>query len=350
MRALPYLFFLALLLSWNGALAQDASSSNPRVQAQQQREQTQPGNNAPFWREVRSGRSGTIDLKGQEYGQAIMASGETWREFRNGPLTVWGGWFIIAVAAAILLYYLIKGQMKLHEPLTGRDIERFDMLERGVHWTAAASFVILAITGLTFLFGKHIVMPWTGHLLFSWWSAAAKVLHNFFGPVFILSLLVMIPLYAKDNIWRPHDWNWVRHAGGFITKRDVPSGRFNAGEKVWFWVGVVLAGIVVSVSGLVLLFPNFGQQRETMQLAHFFHTIAAVGFIAFGIGHIYLGTIAMQGAYAAMRLGRVDETWAREHHLYWYQEVTGRSGLGEGEPPRGAHGGGAPRGQPADRA
>ena len=179
------LFFLLSLFLCGAAAAQDASSSDPRVQAQQQREATQPGNNAPFWREVRSEHSGSVAMQGQEYGQAIMASGETWREFRNGPLTVWGGWFVVAVAAGILLYYLIKGQMKLHEPLTGRDIERFDLLERGVHWTAAASFVILAITGMTFLFGKHIILPWLGHLPFSWWSVAAKALHNFFGPVFI---------------------------------------------------------------------------------------------------------------------------------------------------------------------
>ncbi|TAK83467.1 MAG: formate dehydrogenase subunit gamma [Betaproteobacteria bacterium] len=327
--------FLLALLVCGAAAAQGSQPDEPRVKAQQEREITQPLNNAPVWRQIRGGEPGYIAMPGQEYGQAIMASGETWREFRNGPLTVWGGWLIVLVALAILAYYFSKGQMKLHEPLTGRDLERFSVLERGTHWVAAASFVILALTGLTFLFGKHLLMPLIGHLAFSWWATAAKALHNTFGPIFILSLLLMIPLYAKDNLWRPYDWMWLRRLGGFADHKDVPSGRYNAGEKIWFWLGVMLAGIVVSVSGLVLLFPNFGQQRETIQLFHAAHTIAAVGFIAIGLGHIYLGTIAMQGAYAAMRLGKVDETWAKEHHLYWYHEAKARRGEAR------------PRGQPA---
>lgn len=342
MRAVAFL--LAIFLC-SAAAAQVAQSDDPRVRAQQERSLTQPLNNAPVWRDVRSGQRGYIAMKGQEYGQAIMSSGETWREFRNGPLTFWGGWVIVLVALGILAYYFSKGQMKLHEPLTGRDMERFSLIERGTHWVAAASFVILALTGLTLLFGKHLLIPVIGYLAFSWWSAAAKVLHNTFGPIFILSLLVMIPLYAKDNLWRPHDWMWLRRLGGFVDHKDVPSGRYNAGEKIWFWVGVVVAGIAVSVSGLILLFPNFGQEREMMQLTHAAHTIAAVGFVAIGLGHIYLGTIAMQGAYAAMRLGKVDETWAREHHLYWYQEVKARRG--EKAARREAHGGGAAGRQPA---
>jgi len=300
-----------------------AQADEGRVQEQQQREITQPGNNAPVWRQIRSGESGSIAMQGQEYGQAIMDTGETWREFRQGPLTVWGGWLILLVPLAILAYYFTKGQMKLHEPLSGRDIERFTLIQRAVHWSAAASFVILAVTGLTFLFGKHVLMPLTGHLLFSWWATASKALHNTFGPIFILTLALMIPLYMKDNFWRPHDWNWLRHLGGFVSKKDVPSGKYNAGEKGWFWIGVTLCGILVSASGLFLLFPNWVPQREWMQLAHFVHSIVAVGFVCLGFGHIYLGTIGMQGAYAAMRLGKVDETWAKEHHLYWYREKKG---------------------------
>jgi formate dehydrogenase subunit gamma len=339
------LLFVIMLSLCGAAAGQVAQPDDPRVQAQQQREETQPLNNAPVWRDIRSGQSGYIAMKGQEYGEAIMDSGETWREFRQGPLTVWGGWLIVLVPLAILAYYFTKGQMKLHEPLTGRDIERFTMIERGVHWTAAASFVILALTGLTLLFGKHVLMPIIGHLVFSWWSAASKALHNTFGPIFIGSLVLMIPLYAKDNLWRPHDWVWVRRLGGFVDKQDVPSGKYNAGEKGWFWFGVVACGIGVSLSGLLLLFPNWVPQREWMQLAHFVHSIVAIGFICLGFGHIYLGTIGMQGAYAAMRKGYVDETWAKEHHLYWYRQKKSEAGAA-GE----AHGGGVAGGQPADRA
>jgi formate dehydrogenase subunit gamma len=106
-----------------------------------------------------------------------------------------------------------------------------------------------------------------------------------------------------------------------LSGHEVPSGKYNAGEKIWFWLGVLLLGVAVSISGLALDFPNFEQTRATMQIANVVHIVAAALFIMMGLGHIYLGTIGMEGAYDAMRTGYVDETWAREHHEYWYNDV-----------------------------
>ena len=58
-----------------------------------------------------------------------------------------------------------------------------------------------------------------------------------------------------------------------------------------------------------------------MQLANGIHLVGAVLVSAMSLGHIYLGTIGMEGAYAAMRHGYVDDTWASEHHDLWYDEV-----------------------------
>jgi formate dehydrogenase subunit gamma len=77
----------------------------------------------------------------------------------------------------------------------------------------------------------------------------------------------------------------------------------------------------VSVTGLILDFPNWNQGRTLMQQANVIHAVAAIFFIAMIIGHAYLGTIGMEGAYRAMRTGYVDEQWAREHHALWYEEV-----------------------------
>jgi len=102
----------------------------------------------------------------------------------------------------------------------------------------------------------------------------------------------------------------------------VPSGRFNAGEKVWFWFGVLGLSVVVAWSGLILLFPNFDQTRAVMQEAWIWHAVAALIYIALSLGHIYLGTLGVEGAYQAMRTGYVDEVWAKEHHEYWYRDAT----------------------------
>ena len=86
---------------------------------------------------------------------------------------------------------------------------------------------------------------------------------------------------------------------------------------------LVLLGIVMSVTGLILDFPNWNQGRQVMQQANVIHVIGGVLFIAGALGHIWMG-LAMEGAYTGMRNGYVDETWAREHHSLWYEEV--RSG------------------------
>ena len=46
-----------------------------------------------------------------------------------------------------------------------------------------------------------------------------------------------------------------------FTGRDTPSCKCNAGEKVWFWGGAIVLGILVSATGFILDFPNFDQTR-----------------------------------------------------------------------------------------
>jgi formate dehydrogenase subunit gamma len=62
-------------------------------------------------------------------------------------------------------------------------------------------------------------------------------------------------------------------------------------------------------------------ERSTMQIAHMVHAVATVLMMAMFLGHIYIGTIGMQGAYQGMKTGYVDETWAKEHHEFWYDDV-----------------------------
>jgi len=312
------------------ALAAEASDAK----AQAERQLTQPLNNAPLWREVRKGENPyqTTQVRGIETNVLIQTEGQIWREIRNGPVTIYGGWLLIAVAALIGLYYWLKGPLTLHGKPTGRMIERFTTWERIVHWTTAVSFVILAVTGTIILFGRYVVLPAVGYSLFSWLAIISKNLHNFVGPVFAVCVVLLFATFVKHNIPRAYDWIWVRKLGGMFGAREhVPSGKFNSGEKLWFWFGATLLGIVVSVTGFILDFPNFEQGRGAMQLSNVIHASAAVLFIAMSFGHIYLGTIGVDGAYEAMRNGAVDETWAKEHHEYWYDEV--RSGRAPGAAP-----------------
>ena len=213
--------------------------------------------------------------------------------------------------------------MQLHGAETGRKIERFTAFERSAHWANAIAFSILAISGLVMAFGKFFLHPVIGGTLYGWLSYLLKNLHNFAGPVFAVSLLVVIITFVRDNLPRKEDLTWLVKAGGMLSAHEVPSHRFNAGEKVMFWGGVFLLGLIVVGSGLVLdkLIPGLVYERGTMQITHMVHAVATVLMMAMFIGHIYLGTVGMAGAYDAMKTGYVDETWAKEHHELWYDDV-----------------------------
>jgi formate dehydrogenase subunit gamma len=282
-----------------------------------------PGWNVPPQWEKVDRKPQYASVPGRETNVLIQGAGHEWRKFRNGPVTQYGGWLLVVVLAALVLFYLVRGRIALHGQPTGRMIERFNSVERVAHWTMAISFVVLALSGIVILFGKHIILPWLGHAGFAWITIISKNLHNFVGPLFIFSIVVFFLIYVKDNWPAPGDVAWLTRLGGMLSKSGdhPPSGRFNGGEKLWFWGGVVVLGAAVSITGLILDFPNWNQGREAMQQANVVHAIAAVLFMAGALAHIYLGTVGMEGAYKSMREGYVDETWAREHHEYWYNEV-----------------------------
>jgi formate dehydrogenase subunit gamma len=301
------------------ALAADTGGAKQQAQRQQE----QPLNNAPVWRDVRGGENPyqTTQVRGIETNVLVQSQGETWRQIRNGPITVYGGWLIIAICAIIAAIYFLKGPIKLHQKSGSRTIERFNALDRVTHWIMGISFVLLGITGLIILFGKYVLLPMFGYTLFSWLAILSKNVHNFVAPVFILSLIPFILIYLRDNLPEKGDLHWLVNGWKMFAGQHMPSGRFNAGEKVWFWVGVVALCLVVSASGLILLFPNFEQGRLLMQQANVIHAIAGVLVIGLSLGHIYMGTIGVEGAYQNMRTGYTDAAWAKEHHEHWYNEV-----------------------------
>jgi formate dehydrogenase subunit gamma len=335
--------FLLLSLALAGtATAQQSQPATPE-EAQQQRQMVQPGNNAPVWREVQRGTPNYTSLPGREMdvliqpparyiGQDVRSTaGEAWRQFRNGPVTFYGGWLVVIVLLIIAALYFAKGAVKLHDRPTGRLIRRFSTFEQVVHWTVAISFCVLGISGLIMLFGKHVVLPVLGYTIFAWLAQASKYLHNFIAPLFMVSVLLMVLIWLRDNLPRSYDWQWFAKAPAFFLRgAHIPSGRFNAGEKAWFWIGVVGLSIAVSWSGVILLFPNFDQTRAVMQDAWAVHAVAALIYIAISFGHIYMGTIGVEGAYGNMRTGYTDETWAKEHHSVWYDEVKSARGPAAG--------------------
>ena len=301
-----------------------------------ERMRSQPGNNAPMWRAVRDSglQPGTSSLPGAEQGVLIQPfvqypgsrltnAGEAWRQVRNQWLLPYGGSLLLIVVVALGLFYWRKGALGHDHPDAGLIIERFTPLERAAHWTNAIAFVTLAISGIVMAFGKFFLLPVIGGTLFGALTYALKTAHNFVGPLFAVSLVIVLVTFVKDNIATLWDFKWLMSGGGLLGQQEIPSHRFNPAEKGMFWWGICVPGIVVVGSGLVLdkLLPGLDYLRGDMQVAHMIHAVASILMMTFLLGHIYMGTVGTRGAYKAMRTGYVNEGWAREHHALWLDDV-----------------------------
>lgn len=307
------------------------------TQSNGERAKVQPGNNAPMWRQVGSGVTGYSSLpraQASEAGNLIQPfvqypgsrltnAGEAWRQVRNNWIIPYGAALLTISALALVILFFAKGPMGHEHPESGRRIERFTPFERAVHWSNAFAFCALAVSGFTMAFGKFLLLPIIGSTLFGWLTFALKNLHNFTGPLFAVSLLIVVITFIKDNIAGLADFVWLSKAGGMLGDQEVPSHRFNAGEKGLFWWGVTIPGLVVLGSGLVLdkLIPGFESLRSEMQIAQMIHAVVAFWMMALILGHIYMGTVGVRGAYKAMKTGYVDESWAKEHHELWYEDI-----------------------------
>jgi formate dehydrogenase subunit gamma len=259
---------------------------------------------------------GRIIIPDSKAAVLIQPAGRTWDYFHEVLLHRGGAVVILGTLALLALAYVIVGKIRIAEGRSGQKILRFKASERFSHWLTAASFVVLGLTGLNITFGKILLLPLIGPDAFADVSQAAKYVHDFTSFAFMAGLLLIVVIFFRDNLFEKVDLEWIKQGGGFIKNKHAPSGRFNLGEKLVYWLSLA-AGIAVSLSGLLLLFPFFGTDIAGMQLVQVVHAVVAVLFVALILGHIYIGTLGMEGAFEAMGTGEVDLNWAKEHHDLW---------------------------------
>jgi len=304
------------------AQAQAVEDSNPR---------------ANYWRAVREGDRGYTAVEGKEAGVLVQSGGQNWRQYRNRLLANYGGWALFLIVIAILVFFGLRGRVEISGGRSGVMVKRWNAWERFVHWYVAILFVLLAITGLSILFGRAVLIPLLGPEGFAAWADLAIGLHNVCGPAFSIGVAVMIIMWIPNNLPSKGDGEWLSKAGGmFSHDSHPPAGKANAGEKIWFWI-ISTVGVTAIVTGFILDFPNYGQTRDTMQLANIIHGIATLVWVGVWFGHAYLGTIGTDGALEGMTTGEVDANWAKQHHNLWYDEVRqsgGETRQAAGEAPK----------------
>lgn len=246
-------------------------------------------------------------------------AGRDWRHFHQVTLRWIGAVAILGVLAVLVVFYLSRGMVRLESGRSGRTIVRFNAVERFVHWMTATSFIILAISGLNITFGRPLLLPLMSPENFTAWSEWAKYAHNYLSFPFTLGVILIFLTWIGGNIPNRVDLDWFKRGGGMVGHDHPPAYRFNGGQKLIYWI-VVLGGGAMAVSGYALIFPFYGTSIATMQDAEMIHGVIAVLFIAAMLGHIYIGTIGMEGAFEAMSQGTVDVNWAKEHHSLWLEE------------------------------
>jgi formate dehydrogenase subunit gamma len=293
------------------------------------------------WRAVKGGLRGDVTLPDKAAG-VLIQPGEKFREWRNGTLYRYGLWTLGGMIVVIVVYFAIRGRIRIDSGWSGTLVERFSGFERFTHWLTATSFIILGLSGLNMLYGRHLLLPLIGPPAFSWLTRIGKVSHDYVAFAFMLGIVMMFAVWVGQNIPGRIDWVWLRRGGGMFRRGDhPPAEKFNAGQKIMFWL-VILFGVSVSLSGLALLFPAsfvwfagtfkflnlFGFHLPTelaplqeTQLSQLWHAAVALLFVAVIIAHIYIGTLGMEGAFDAMGTGKVDANWAREHHRLWFAKT-----------------------------
>jgi formate dehydrogenase subunit gamma len=269
--------------------------------------------------------SGRCTLPDQKACTIQQPAGRDWRYFHEVTLRWVGGIAILGILALLVGFYLWRGMIRIESGRSGRAIVRFNAFERLIHWMTATCFIILAISGLNITFGKVLLLPLMSPETFTAWSEWAKYGHNYLSFPFTLGVVLIFLMWIAGNIPNRVDLEWLKRGGGFVGHDKPAAYRFNAGQKIIYWI-VVLGGGAVAVSGYVLMFPFYGTDIEGMQNAQVVHGVVAMLFVAAMIGHIYIGTVGMEGAFEAMGTGTVDLNWAKEHHRLWLEREEAQFG------------------------
>ncbi len=200
--------------------------------------------------------SGRCTLPDQKACTLEQPAGRDWRAFHQVTLPWIGAIAIIGIFAGLLLFYLIRGTIRIEAGRSGRTLLRFNAFERFVHWMTAVCFVVLALSGLNITFGKDLLLPLIGPEAFTGLSQWAKYAHNYLSFPFTLGVVLTFLMWLTSNFPTKADVEWIKKGGGMVGHEHPPAGRFNPGQKIIYWM-VVVGGAAVAVTGYLLMFPFY---------------------------------------------------------------------------------------------
>ncbi len=199
---------------------------------------------------------------------------------------------VTLIPALFFFHYLAIGPKKFEHQ--GPQVYYFNLFTRIIHWLAAASFSLLVITGMMVIFGKLLG---GGAII-----RGGRSVHILSAIIFTTSAIPMFLIWLKDMLPALYDIKWLFIMGGYLSKkkRPIPAGKFNAGQKMWFWLATI-GGFVMAYSGYVIW--GLQGQVDSVRLMAIIHNFLGAAMTALFLVHLYMSLFAIAGAVGSMISG-----------------------------------------------
>lgn len=251
------------------------------------------------------------------YRQLIGVVAGDWQKWGEIFTFLQSGWFwkvflviITAVPAIFFTHYMIVGAK--HFDHDGPQVYFFTLFVRIVHFVAAVSVSLLILTGLIIIFGKYFGggMP----------VRLARYVHLASAIVFVIPGVLMMLMWFREMLPQRHDISWIFILGGYLSKekKPVPAAKFNAGQKMYFWVAAP-GGLLMAYTGYVIWGMNIS--LDTVRIYTIVHNVLGMGIVAFYLTHVYMSVFAIAGSLQSMKTGyKPKEEVDILHSRYAYDE------------------------------
>jgi formate dehydrogenase subunit gamma len=321
-KSLRRIFALLVLCMGLGLATVPVYAADEQSSQQQAKSMT---SDADLWRAIKAGESGYSTYKGVDADILINVAGNKGKILRNTYLKPLLGLAFVGVFVAFLVFYFVNGPSTLSKGFSGKMVFRWSKADLWLHWIMAVSCLIMMLTGLVIMLGRHFLAPYVGDDIWAGIIAFSKFSHDWSSPIFMVSWLACVIKWMPLQTVKLYDLKWFLVVGGYINfgpfkGKHPDSGFANAGEKMWFW-SLAIFGLCISVTGIMLVFPTLDLPRIWSMLALLIHGVSAVIIVAFTIVHIWMATVLSEGGMECMVSGYCDENWASQHHNLWYDEI-----------------------------
>lgn len=133
------------------------------------------------------------------------------------------------------------------------EVQRYTFAERAYHWINAISYTYLMLTGLA------IFTPlayWLAYVLGG--PATIRYWHPWVGLIYLATIFWMHRMWKRDMQKIPEDERWSKNIRAYAENRDElmpPQGRFNAGQKQFWWV-MLYCTFILLITGIIMWIPE----------------------------------------------------------------------------------------------